>query len=140
MTKITVKIKQALMRTHLANEDPPARENGRPEIDIVHLLEKLVTQLESRREEYSRTLEILRDKYIQDSETIKIGLQRLLADPGFREGLSDEKIAALKRLANYQLPAQEWSGNEAENMKACEQHLARLEKEIIEVLSGHFTN
>ncbi len=107
-------------------------------VDVEKLLENLLEQAGRRQKEYVRQINILRDKFIQDTETIRMGLEKLSSSPAHREEISSDKIQSLNRLAMKEISFKDLDSNDIDNLRAYERHLADLEKEVIEILTGRF--
>lgn len=107
-------------------------------VDVEKLLEKLLEQTGRRCDEYVERINILRDKFIQDSETIRMGLEKLTSSSAHREEISGEKVRSLIRLARQEIALEDLDSDDIDNLRAYERHLAVLEREIIEILTGRF--
>ncbi|MBD3382952.1 MAG: hypothetical protein GF404_12240 [candidate division Zixibacteria bacterium] len=95
-------------------------------------------QLNRRHARYMHDLEILRDKMVQDAETIRMALDRLASEDENAENIPDEKVARLKRTLNQELPEAVYDGDLVENIRAYEKYLGKLEKEVMEILTKRF--
>lgn len=107
-------------------------------VDVEKLLENLLEQAGRRRDEYVRQINILRDKFIQDTETIRMGLEKLSSSRAHREEISSDKIHSLKCLAMKEISLKDLDSSDSDNLRAYEKYLADLEKEVIEILTGRF--
>jgi hypothetical protein len=95
-------------------------------------------QLDRRRARYTHDLNILRDRLIQDAETVRMALERLASQDKDAASISADKLARLKRMLNQELPDDESDDDTLSNIRAYEKYLNHLEKEILEILSKRF--
>ena len=106
--------------------------------DIHEVLENLFRQVDNNEGDFIKEISIIRDKFIADSETIKMGLTQLLNSENDREAISSEKTIRLKEIADSILAQENSNMNDISKLQEKEKYLARLEKEIIEILSMRF--
>jgi hypothetical protein len=130
--RVTLKKTRQLPKKIIANNG-----HGDP-VDVERLLESLLEQIGQRRDEYIRQINILRDKFIQDTETIRMGLEKLSSSQTHREEISTDRLHSLNRLAMKKMSLEDMDTDDIDNLKTYEKHLADLEKEVIEILTGRF--
>jgi Arc/MetJ-type ribon-helix-helix transcriptional regulator len=137
--KIKGQLKGALKKTKnlykkhsgdVAVEEMPA--------DISKVLEDLFRQVDKNEGDFIKEINILRDKFISDSETIKMGLTQLLNSEEHRETISSEKATYLKQIADSSLEQKDSELDDLSKLQAREKYLGELEKEIIGILSQRF--
>ena len=136
--KLKNRLRVTLKKTRQLPKKIIGNNGHKDPVDVEKLLENLLEQISRRRDEYVRQINILRDKFIQDTETIRMGLEKLSSSRAHREEISSDKIHSLNRLARKEIPLEDLDFNDIDNLKAYEKHLADLEKEIIEILTGRF--
>jgi len=106
--------------------------------DISKVLENLFRQVDRNEGEFIKEINILRDKFISDSETIKMGLTQLMNSEQHRETISSEKATHLKQIADLNMEPEDTKLDDLSKLQVREKYLGELEKEIIDILSQHF--
>lgn len=139
VAKLKEQFRQTLQKTKQFQQKIAGNNGEEKPVDVQRLLKDLLEQTGKRREEYIKQVNILKDKFIQDSEIIRMGLEKLASSAMHRKGISDEKLSSLNRLAMKEMPSLESKSDDLSYLQAYEKHLSILEKEIIEILSGCFT-
>ena len=117
---------------------PPGRQQHEPAWLISKVLEDLFRQVDRNEGEFIKEINILRDKFISDSETIKMGLTQLMNSEQHRETISSEKATHLKQIADLNMEPEDTKLDDLSKLQAREKYLGELEREIIGILSQHF--
>lgn len=137
--KLTFQIKEKIQNKIIHRRKSNLRVSNTNPADTETLLNDLVAQLNNNQEEYTHAINVLRAKFVQDSETIKMGLAKLLTSQQHRDEISADKLNRLKEL--LAIDRQNGSKPDCGDIKSLhrhEKHLAEVEKEVIEILSKRF--
>lgn len=106
--------------------------------DISEVLQDLFQQVDKNEGDFIKEINILRDKFISDCETIKMGLTQLLNSEEHRSSISTEKATHLKAIADSSPENEETNEDDLSKLQAKEKYLTELEREIIGILSQRF--
>lgn len=137
--KLKLYLKDKLKRKGNDQDRPDLHINKNDQAATETLLNDLLGQLEKNQAEYTRMTNLMQAKFTQDSETIKMGLAKLLTSQTHRDGIPVDRLNRLQELLVHDSS----SGNPAEcsdlkYLRQHEKHLAEVEKEIIGILSKRF--
>lgn len=137
--KIKGQIKGALRKTKILYKKSSAVEIPRNvPTDISEVLQDIFKQVDKNEGDFIKEISILRDKFIADSETIKMGLTQLLNSEEHRSTISMEKATHLKEIADINVDKTDTKQDDLSKLQAREKYLTELEKTIIEILSQRF--
>ncbi len=134
--KLKYQIKEAIHRINHPNHNG---NSDTSEQDLREVLKDLLKQVEESQREYVRQMDVLKGKYIADSETIRMGIVQLLSTPGSEERIRQSNADNLRSLARRGKIKLEVRDENHSELKEKVKQLARLEKEIVEILSRRFT-
>jgi hypothetical protein len=138
VTRLKNQLRVTLKKTRQLPKKIIGNSSHNDPVDVEKLLENLLEQTGRRRDEYIRQINILKDKFIQDTETIRMGLEKLSSSRAHREEISNNKLHSLNRLSMKEMSIEDMDSDDIDNLRAYERHLADLEKEVIEILTGRF--
>jgi hypothetical protein len=137
--KIKGQIKGALRKTKILYKRSPS--DTIPEdmpTNISEVLQDLFDQVNKNEGDFIKEINILRDKFIADSETIKMGLTQLLNSEEHQSTISTEKATHLKEIAYLDMNKAESGQDDLSKLQAREKYITELEREIIMILSHRF--
>lgn len=136
--KLKLSIKERFQRKITDHRKSSLRDYPNP-ADTESLLNDLVNQLNKNQEEYTHMLNVLQAKFVQDSETIKMGLAKLLTSQKHRDEISADKLNRLQELLKCDCSnGSRLNQDDIKSLRSHEKHLAEVEKEVIEILSKRF--
>ena len=137
--KLKMYLKDKLKRKGNGQDKPDLNISQNDQAATEALLNDLLSQLDKNQAEYTRMTNLMQAKFAQDSETIKMGLAKLLTSQTHRDGIPADRLNRLQELLVHDRSI----GNPAECsdlkcLRQHEKHLAEVEREIIGILSKRF--
>jgi hypothetical protein len=137
--KIKGQIKGALRKTKVLHKKNSSEKVAKDlPGDIYDVLKDLLEQVDKNEGDFVKEVNILRDRFIADSETIKMGLTQLLGSKEHRDTISSEKAIHLKEIADLSAEGEDSKLDDLAKLQAREKYLTELEKTIIGILSQRF--
>ena len=137
--KLKLYLKDKLKRKGNGGANHRLKLNKNDQAATETLLNDLLTQLNRNQAEYTHMTNLMQAKFAQDSETIKMGLAKLLTSQKHREDIPADRLNRLQELlANESQIGKATDCNDLKCLRRHEKHLAEVEKEVIEILSKRF--
>ncbi len=139
VTKIKDQVKETIQWSReIQKRLKGSKSQEQQDLNVHHILEELFKQVDRNKDEYVCKIDTCKEKYISDSETIKMALTKLLTSHEHEDSIPREKALRLQELLRCASHSENGGRDEMTKLKERENSLAALEKEVIGILSRRF--